>query len=62
MGHASANLFGLAVGRGQKVKYHLISITKPISKIIIQWGLGLGVLRGQKSNYAPPSVRHAISS
>ena len=25
-----------AVGRGQKVKYHLISITKPISKIIIQ--------------------------
>ena len=24
-----------AVGRGQKVKYHLIAITKPISKIII---------------------------
>ena len=39
MGHATSNFF-LALppgtlGRGQKVKYHLISITKSISKIFI---------------------------
>ena len=39
MGHATAKYFLApppgALGRGQKVKYHLISITKPISKIFI---------------------------
>ena len=34
MGHATANFFGPAPW-GQKVKYHLISITKSISKIFI---------------------------
>ena len=37
MAHATAQFFGSpppgALGRGQKVKYHLISITKSISKI-----------------------------
>ena len=36
MGRATAILFWPgALGRGQKVKYHLISITKSISKIFI---------------------------
>ena len=39
MGHATSNYFLApppgALGRGQKVKYHLISITKSISKIFI---------------------------
>ena len=39
MGHATAKMFLAmppgALGRGQKVKYHLISITKSISKIFI---------------------------
>ena len=39
MGHATATNFLApppgALGRGQKVKYHLISITKSISKIFI---------------------------
>ena len=39
MGHATSNFFWppppWALGRGQKVKYHLISITKSISKIFI---------------------------
>ena len=39
MGHATSNFFLApppgALGRGQKVKYHLISITKSISKIFI---------------------------
>ena len=39
MGRATAICFGApplgALGRGQKVKYHLISITKSISKIFI---------------------------
>ena len=38
MGRATAIFFGPppgVLGRGQKVKYHLISITKSISKIII---------------------------
>ena len=39
MGRATANFFLAlppgALGRGQKVKYHLISITKSISKIFI---------------------------
>ena len=39
MGRATSNFFGAlppgALGRGQKVKYHLISITKSISKIFI---------------------------
>ena len=38
MGRATSNFFGpapLVPGRGQKVKYHLISITKSISKIFI---------------------------
>ena len=76
------------LGMGQKVKYHLISITKSISKIFIPnfvcaltnveyktyqtgflfcplghaLGVGLGVLRGQKSNSLLLSVRFAISS
>ena len=40
MGRATANFFWPrppgALGRGQKVKYHLISITKSISKILYQ--------------------------
>ena len=40
MGRATPNFFLAtppgALGRGQKVKYHLISITKSISKIFIQ--------------------------
>ena len=39
MGRATSNFFLAsppgALGRGQKVKYHLISITKSISKIFI---------------------------
>ena len=38
MGHAKSNFFGPVpgtLGRGQKVKYNLISITKSISKIFI---------------------------
>ena len=39
MGRATSNFFFApppgAMGRGQKVKYHLISITKSISKIFI---------------------------
>ena len=39
MGRAKSNIFLApppgALGRGQKVKYHLISITKSISKIFI---------------------------
>ena len=39
MGRATANIFSPrppgALGRGQKVKYHLVSITKSISKIFI---------------------------
>ena len=38
MGRATANVFGPAPwgpGEGSKVKYHLISITKSISKIFI---------------------------
>ena len=39
MGRATSNFFFApppgALGRGQKVKYHLISITKSISKIFI---------------------------
>ena len=39
MGRATSNFFWApppgALGRGQKVKYHLISITKSISKIFI---------------------------
>ena len=36
MGRATSNFFWPgALGRGQKVKYHLISITKSISKIFI---------------------------
>ena len=39
MGRATSNFFLAsppgAIGRGQKVKYHLISITKSISKIFI---------------------------
>ena len=39
MGRAKSNFFlappAGALGRGQKVKYHLISITKSISKIFI---------------------------
>ena len=38
MGRATSNFFDPApgaLGRGQKVKYHLISITKSISKIFI---------------------------
>ena len=39
MGRATSNIFWApppgALGRGQKVKYHLISITKSISKIFI---------------------------
>ena len=39
MGHATSNIFTApppgALGRCQKVKYHLISITKSISKIFI---------------------------
>ena len=39
MGRATSNFFLIpppgALGRGQKVKYHLISITKSISKIFI---------------------------
>ena len=39
MGHATSNFFGApppgALGRGQKVKYHFISITKSVSKIFI---------------------------
>ena len=39
MGRATAKIFLVpppeALGRGQKVKYHLISITKSISKIFI---------------------------
>ena len=76
------------LGMGQKVKYHLISITKSISKIFIPnfvcvlrnveyktyqtgflfcslghaLGVGLWVLRGQKSNSLLLSVRFAISS
>ena len=40
MGRATSNFFWAsppgALGRGQKVKYHIISITKSISKIFIQ--------------------------
>ena len=40
MGRATSNFFWApppgALGRGQKVKYHSISITKSISKIFIQ--------------------------
>ena len=36
MGRATAIFLPLPLGRGQKVKYHLISITKSISKIFIQ--------------------------
>ena len=40
MGRATSNFFFApppgALGRGQKVKYHLISITKSISKILDQ--------------------------
>ena len=38
MGAATSNFFAppsWALGRGQKVKYHLISITKSISKICV---------------------------
>ena len=38
MGRATSNFFGPApgaLGRGQEVKYHLISITKSISKFFI---------------------------
>ena len=39
MGSATSNFFSApppgALGRGQKIKYHLISITKSISKIFI---------------------------
>ena len=39
MGRATANVFLVpppgTLGRGQKVKYHLVSITKSISKIFI---------------------------
>ena len=38
MGRATSNFFAPppgALGRGQKVKYHLISITKSISKICV---------------------------
>ena len=35
MGRASSNFFWPRPLRGQKVKYHLISITKSISKIFI---------------------------
>ena len=39
MGRATANYFvrpPCALGKGQKVKYHLISITKSMAKIFIQ--------------------------
>ena len=35
MGRATANFFAPGPGEGSKVKYHLISITKSISKIFI---------------------------
>ena len=91
MGHASANLFGLApwgCGEGSKgqisfnfnykanfkdyytklcVCSHKLKIQNISDRIFIlclgyALGVGLGGARGQKSNYAPPSVRHAISS
>ena len=69
MGLAAAFFFALpagALGRGQKVKYQLISITKSISKILYQalqgaqWLSGIVLDSRPKGNGFEPHWCHCV--